>query len=196
MICLSSTTVVFSAEFSIAGGFQTLEFSMPFVFARALIDFLFSFSIQIACFSLKVSSHIFILVCVCHHRMQDSKYRSNGHNWYDTFPAFNTWRINATGHSWSLRKFWGNCSNTYAHIRQWMKLEKCWSSQLVKHLRVESPNNNNYLLNHICKCLDSTANRAILSLLFQYFWRALYMNMHLYHTNIYIFLIMRNTNIH
>ncbi len=28
--------------------------------------------------------------------------------------------------------------------------------------------------NHICKCLDSTANRAIFSLLFQYFWRALY----------------------
>ncbi len=35
---------------------------MPFVFARALIDFDFSFSIQIACFSLKVSSLIFILV--------------------------------------------------------------------------------------------------------------------------------------
>ncbi len=45
---------------------------MPFVFARALIDFLFSFSIQIAFFSLKVSSLVFILVCVCHHRMQDS----------------------------------------------------------------------------------------------------------------------------
>ncbi len=28
--------------------------------------------------------------------------------------------------------------------------------------------------NHICKCLDSTANRAIFSLLFQYLWRALY----------------------
>ncbi len=51
-----------------------------FVFAIALIDFLFSFSIQIAYFSLKVSSLIFILVCVCHHRMQDSEYRSNGYN--------------------------------------------------------------------------------------------------------------------
>ncbi len=36
--------------------------------------------------------------------MQDSEYRSNGYNWYDTFPAFNIWRINATEHSWSLRK--------------------------------------------------------------------------------------------
>ncbi len=63
----------------------------------------FSFSIQIACFSLKVSFLIFILVCVCHHRMQDSECRSKGYNWYDTFPAFNIWRMNATGHSWSLR---------------------------------------------------------------------------------------------
>ncbi len=46
----------------VAGGFQTHDFSMPFVFAIALIDFLFSFSIQIACFSLKVSSLVFILV--------------------------------------------------------------------------------------------------------------------------------------
>ncbi len=46
-----------------AGGLQTLDFSMPFVFAIALID-LFSFSIQIACLSLKVSSLVFILVCV------------------------------------------------------------------------------------------------------------------------------------
>ncbi len=69
MICLSSTTVVFSADqvvvgCGVASGFQTLDFSMPFVFAIALIDFLFSFSIQIACISLKVSSLIFILVCV------------------------------------------------------------------------------------------------------------------------------------
>ncbi len=77
----------------VAGGFQTLDFSMPFVFARALTDFLFSFSIQIACFSLKVSSLVFILVYVCHPRMQDSEYRSNGYNWYDIFPAFNIWRI-------------------------------------------------------------------------------------------------------
>ncbi len=104
MISLSSATVVFSADQVVVGGLQTLDFSMPFVFARALIDFLFSFSIQIACFSLKVSSLIFILVCVCHHRMQDSEYRSNGYKWYDTFPAFNIWRFNATGHSWSLRK--------------------------------------------------------------------------------------------
>ncbi len=54
--------------------------------------------------SLKVSSLVFILFCVCHNRMQDSEYRSNGFNWYDTFPAFNTWRMNGSGHSWSLRK--------------------------------------------------------------------------------------------
>ncbi len=30
--------------------------------------------------------------------------RSNGYNWYDTFPAFNIWRMNATLYSWSLRK--------------------------------------------------------------------------------------------
>ncbi len=44
MICLSSTTVVFSADqvvVGVAGGFQTLDFSMSFVSARALIDFLF-----------------------------------------------------------------------------------------------------------------------------------------------------------
>ncbi len=82
-ICLSSTAVVFSADqvvVGFAGGFQTLDFSMPFVFAIALIDFLFSFSIQIACFSLKDNSLVFILVCVCHHRMQDSEYRSNAYN--------------------------------------------------------------------------------------------------------------------
>ncbi len=49
MICLSSTTVVFSADQVVVGcgvtsDFQTLDFSMPFVFAIALIDFLFSFS--------------------------------------------------------------------------------------------------------------------------------------------------------
>ncbi len=88
----------------VAGGFQTLDFSMSFVFAIALIDFLVSFSIQIACFSLKLRSLVFILVFVCHHQMQDSEYRSKGYNWYDTLPAFNTWIINATGHRWSLRK--------------------------------------------------------------------------------------------
>ncbi len=43
MICLSSITVVFSADqfVDVTGGFQTLDFSMPFVFAIALIDFLF-----------------------------------------------------------------------------------------------------------------------------------------------------------
>ncbi len=79
MICLSSTTVVFSGDQVVVGGFQTLDFSMPFVFAIALIDILFFFSIQIAYFSLKVSSFIFILVCVCH-RMQDLECRSNGYN--------------------------------------------------------------------------------------------------------------------
>ncbi len=77
----------------------------PLISNRALIDFLFSFSIQIACFSLKVSSLVFILVCGCHHRMQDSKYTfCIFFEIYDTFPAFNIWRINATGHSWSFRK--------------------------------------------------------------------------------------------
>ncbi len=74
LIRQSSTTVVFSADqvvAGVAGGFQTLDFSMPFVLAIALIDFLFSFSIWIACFSVKVSSLIFILVGVCHHRMQN-----------------------------------------------------------------------------------------------------------------------------
>ncbi len=61
-------------------GLQSLDFSMPFVFAIALVDFLFSFSIQIACFSLKVCSLVFILVCVFHQRMQDSEYRSKGYN--------------------------------------------------------------------------------------------------------------------
>ncbi len=49
--------------------------------------------------------------------------------------------------------------------------------------------------NHICKCLDSTANRAILSLLFQYFWRALYIYIYIYiyththtYTHIYIYI--------
>ncbi len=33
---------------TVAGGFQTLDFSMPIVFAIALIDLLFSFSIQLS----------------------------------------------------------------------------------------------------------------------------------------------------
>ncbi len=48
LIRQSSTTVVFSADqvvAGVAGCFQTLDFSMPFVLAIALIDFLFSFSI-------------------------------------------------------------------------------------------------------------------------------------------------------
>ncbi len=34
--------------------------------------------------------------------------------------------------------------------------------------------------NHICKCLDPTANRPILSLLLQYLWRVLYMYIYIY----------------
>ncbi len=67
LIYRSSTTVVFSANqvvVGVAGGLQTLDFSMSFVFATALIDFRFSFSIQIASFSFKVRSLVFILV-VC-----------------------------------------------------------------------------------------------------------------------------------
>ncbi len=106
MVCLSSSTVVFSADQVVVGRwwFSNSWFLHASYSARALIDFFFSVSIQIACFSLKVSSLVFILVCVGHHRMQDSEYRSNGYNWYDSFPGFNIWRINATGHSWSLRK--------------------------------------------------------------------------------------------
>ena len=64
--CCFSQPIRSSLVADVAGSFQTLDFSMPFVFPIVLIDFLFSFSIQIACFSLKVSSIIiFILVCVC-----------------------------------------------------------------------------------------------------------------------------------
>ncbi len=111
LIRQSSTTVVFSADqvvAGVAGCFQTLDFSMPFVLAIALIDFLFSFSIWIACFSLKVSSLIFIMVGVCHHRMQNQLQIQNTEvmDITDTTHslALNTWTINATGHSWSLRK--------------------------------------------------------------------------------------------
>ncbi len=58
---------VFSADqmLLVSGGFQTLDLSMPFVFAIALIDFLFSFSIQIACFlSKSVPSSSSWFVCV------------------------------------------------------------------------------------------------------------------------------------
>ncbi len=51
----------------VAGGFQTLDFSMLFVFAVALIDFLFSFSIRIACFlskSAPSSSSWFVCVII------------------------------------------------------------------------------------------------------------------------------------
>ncbi len=76
-MCLSSTTAVFSADLVVLGcwcrwWFPNSWFVHALCFCYiALIDFLFSFSIQIACFSLKVSSLIFILVCVCHRRMQD-----------------------------------------------------------------------------------------------------------------------------
>ncbi len=48
----------------VAGGFQTLDFSMPFVFARALIGFLFSFSIQIAFLSKSAPLSSSWFVCV------------------------------------------------------------------------------------------------------------------------------------
>ncbi len=105
MICLSWTTVVFSADQVVVGCWWFTN--SCFLHALCICcssNWLPLFSIQIACFSLKVSSLVFILVCVCHRRMQDSEYRCNGYNWYDTFPAFNTGIINATGHSWSLRK--------------------------------------------------------------------------------------------
>ncbi len=147
----------------VAGGFQTLDFSMPFVFARALIDFLISFSIQIACFSLKVSSLIFILVCVCHHRLQDSEYRSNGYNWYDTFPAFNIFTSNATGHSWSLRK---TCEATVPilcshQIRGWHSKSPSGCCTLVHHSYADdtqiylalSPNDYSPI-DSLCQCID------------------------------------------
>ncbi len=46
--------------------------------------------------------------------------------------------------------------------------------------------------NHICKCRDPTANRAILSLLLQYLWRVLYMYIYIY---IYIY-IYTHTHTH
>lgn len=78
--CCFSQPIRSSLVADAAGSFQTLDFSMPFVFPIVLIDFLFSFSIQIACFSFRVGFLVFILVCVCHHRMQDLECRSNGYN--------------------------------------------------------------------------------------------------------------------
>ncbi len=148
MICLSSLLLLCQSIRSllvagVAGGFQTLDFSTPFVFAIALIDYLFSFSIQIACFSLKISSLVFILVWVCYHRMQDSEYRSYGYNWYGIFPAFNTWRINSTGHSWSLRK---TCEATVPILI--LTSIGGWNSKVLNFLA-----GNIYELNHpIIKC--------------------------------------------
>ncbi len=57
----------------------------------------------------------------------------------------------------------------YRHILIYgIKLQKCyWCKCRHKIILIISFNN-------ICKCLDSTTNKAILSLLFQYLWRALY----------------------
>ncbi len=57
----------------VTGGFQTLDFSMPFVFAITLIDFVFSFSFQIAYFSLKVSSLIFGLSVIIECKNQNTE---------------------------------------------------------------------------------------------------------------------------
>lgn len=64
----------------VIGSFQTLDFSMPFVFPIVLIDSLFSFSIQIACFSFRGGFLVFIQVCVCHRQKQNLECRSNGYN--------------------------------------------------------------------------------------------------------------------
>ncbi len=64
---------------------------LPLLLASKLLTFLSK--------SAPSSSSWFLCFC-----MQDSEYRSNGYNGYDTFPAFNIWGINAIGHSWSLRK--------------------------------------------------------------------------------------------
>ncbi len=53
---------------------------------------------------------------------------------------------------------------------------KMWHSVVLSHI---------HLFNHICKCLNSTSNRAILSLLFQYFWMALCVYIYIY---IYIYI--------
>ncbi len=151
---------------------------MPFVFSIALIDFLFSFSVQIACFSLKVSSLIFILVWVCHYRMQDSECRSTGYNWYDTFSAFNIWRNNATEHSWSLRK-------TREATVPILLLTSDSRIETLKVLNffyicVESPNNkmwHSVVLSHILLLIISVnvlTPQPNISLMLHYFWRALY----------------------
>ncbi len=150
---------------------------MPFVFAIALIDFLFSFSVQIACFSLKVSSLIFIL-CVCHCWMQDSEYRSTGYNWYDTFPAFNIRRINATGHSWSLRK----TREATVPILMLTSDNRIETLKVLNffYICVESPNNkmwHSVVLSHILLLIISVnvlTPQPNISLMLQYFWRALY----------------------
>ncbi len=53
---------------------------------------------------------------------------------------------------------------------------KMWHSVVLSHI---------HLFNHICKFLNSTSNRAILSLLFQYFWMALCVYIYIY---IYIYI--------
>ena len=63
--CCFSQPIRSSLVADVAGSFQTLDFSMPFVFPIVLIDFLFSFSIQIACFSFRVGFLVsFWFVCV------------------------------------------------------------------------------------------------------------------------------------
>ncbi len=66
MICLSSTNVVFSVDQVVAGvadGFQTLDFSMPFVFARALCGWTRVES-RVG-WTLKVPFFLFGKTCVC-----------------------------------------------------------------------------------------------------------------------------------
>lgn len=60
--CFSQIRSLLVAD--VAGSFQTLDFSMPFVFPIVLIDFLFSFSIQIACFSFSWLPHLHPGLCV------------------------------------------------------------------------------------------------------------------------------------
>ncbi len=121
-----------SPPVAVCGESIHLIVSMPLCFAIALIDFLFSFSIQIACFSLKVLAPVFILVCVSSSNA-DSECRSNGYNWYGIFPAFNIWRINATGHSWSLRKTREATDPILLLTSDRGELLKCCSFYLVKH---------------------------------------------------------------
>ncbi len=62
--CCFSQPIRLLLVVDVAVGFPFLVFFLPFVFAIALIDFLFSFSNQTLAFLSKSATLVFILVCV------------------------------------------------------------------------------------------------------------------------------------